>query len=127
MRDPSSGIGEPEPLEYLAHMEDSFLIRTTSLHATSERRGMANPRKAYPVDPRRFSVCERSGRPKWGHTRRLAIRATKITPTDCPFWGTIARSPLTYLPGYAGLHYRKPAVRLRPPSQRDSESCHSEP
>jgi len=35
---------------YLAHLEDSFLVRTVSINTTSERQRMSNPRKAYPVD-----------------------------------------------------------------------------
>ncbi|MBN1396812.1 MAG: ATP-binding protein [Bacteroidetes bacterium] len=36
--------------EYLAHLEDAFLIRSLSIAAESERKRMVNPRKVYPID-----------------------------------------------------------------------------
>jgi len=59
--------------EYLAHLEDAFLIRTLSLHTSSERQRMVNPRKAYPVDPGLIPIYERSGRPNWGHALETAV------------------------------------------------------
>ena len=54
-------------------MEDAFLIRTLSLHTSSERQRMVNPRKAYPVDPGLIPIYERSGRPNWGHALETAV------------------------------------------------------
>ena len=34
----------------------AFLVRTVSIAAESERRRKANPRKAYPIDPRLIEV-----------------------------------------------------------------------
>ena len=59
--------------EYLAHLEDAFLVRTLWLHTTSERQRMVNPRKAYPVDPGLIPIYERSGRPNWGHALESAV------------------------------------------------------
>jgi hypothetical protein len=59
--------------EYLTHLEDAFLIRTLSLHTSSERQRMVNPRKAYPVDPGLIPIYERSGRPNWGHALETAV------------------------------------------------------
>lgn len=47
---------------YLDHLQDAFLIRTISMHSHSERQRMANPRKAYPVDPGLIPLYTRAGR-----------------------------------------------------------------
>ena len=44
-------VGKNTLHDYLAHLEDAFLVRTVSLHTASERQRMVNPRKAYPIDP----------------------------------------------------------------------------
>jgi len=54
-------------------VEDAFLIRTLSLHTSSERQRMVNPRKAYPVDPGLIPIYERSDRPNWGHALETAV------------------------------------------------------
>jgi hypothetical protein len=59
--------------EHLAHQEDAFLIRSLSLHTSSERQRMVNPRKAYPVDSGLIPIYERSGRPNWGHALETAV------------------------------------------------------
>lgn len=58
---------------FLAHLEDAFLIRTTSLLAASERQRMVNPRKAYPIDPGLIPVYERTGRENLGHAFETAV------------------------------------------------------
>jgi len=58
---------------YLAHLEDTFLIRTVSLHTASERQRMVNPRKAYPVDPGLIPLYERTGRGNLGHALETAV------------------------------------------------------
>ena len=58
---------------FLAHLEDAFLIRTTSLHTASERQRMVNPRKAYPIDPGLIPIYERTGRPNLGHALETAV------------------------------------------------------
>jgi len=58
---------------FLAHFEDAFLIRTTSLLTASERQRMVNPRKAYPIDPGLIPVYERVGRANLGHALETAV------------------------------------------------------
>lgn len=58
---------------YLAHLEDAFLVRTVSLHTSSERQRMVNPRKAYPVDPGLIPLYERTGRSNLGHALETAV------------------------------------------------------
>jgi len=58
---------------FLSYTEDAFLVRTVSIAAESERRRMANPRKAYPVDPGLIPVFDRSGRANLGHALETAV------------------------------------------------------
>ena len=58
---------------FLAHFEDAFLIRTTSLHTASERQRMVSPRKAYPIDHGLIPLYERSGRANAGHALETAV------------------------------------------------------
>ena len=58
---------------FLAHFEDAFLIRTTSLHTASERQRMVNPRKAYPIDPGLIPIYEHAGRANLGHALENAV------------------------------------------------------
>ena len=57
----------------LMHLEDSFLIRTVSIHSASERQRMVNPRKAYPIDPGLIPVYERSGRLNLGQALETVV------------------------------------------------------
>ncbi len=59
--------------EYLAHLEDAFLVRTVAMHSASERQRMVNPRKAYPVDPGLIALFERSGRAHQGRALETAV------------------------------------------------------
>jgi predicted AAA+ superfamily ATPase len=58
---------------YLGHLEDAFLVRTVGIAAESERRRMANPRKAYPVDPGLIPMFDRSGKANLGHALETAV------------------------------------------------------
>ncbi|MCX6866590.1 MAG: ATP-binding protein [Verrucomicrobia bacterium] len=58
---------------FLAHFEDAFLIRTTSLLTSSERQRMVNPRKAYPIDSGLIPIYERTGRANIGHALENAV------------------------------------------------------
>ncbi|MBI4527974.1 MAG: ATP-binding protein [Deltaproteobacteria bacterium] len=49
-------------------------MRTVWVEATSERRRMVNPRKAYPVDPGLIPVFDRSGRANLGRAVETAVR-----------------------------------------------------
>jgi predicted AAA+ superfamily ATPase len=66
-------VGKNTLHEYLAHIEDAFLVRTVSLHTASERQRMVNPRKAYPVDPGLIPVYERAGRENLGRALETAV------------------------------------------------------
>ena len=59
--------------DYLAHLEDAFLLRTVAMHSASERQRMVNPRKAYPVDPGLIALFERSGRTHHGRALETAV------------------------------------------------------
>lgn len=59
--------------EYLAYLEDAFLIRTVSVATGSERRRMVNPRKVYPVDPGLIPMFESVGRANIGHSLETCI------------------------------------------------------
>ncbi len=58
---------------FVAYLEDAFLIRTASIATESERRRMANPRKAYPIDPGLIAVFDRSGRANLGHALETTV------------------------------------------------------
>ena len=66
-------VGKDTLHEYLAYLEDAFLIRTVALHSASERQRMVNPRKAYPVDSGLISLFERSGREQRGRALETAV------------------------------------------------------
>lgn len=46
LRSQGVAVGKDTLHDYLAHLEDAFLIRTVALHSASERQRMVNPRKA---------------------------------------------------------------------------------
>ena len=73
LRSQGLSVGKDTLHDYLAHLEDAFLVRTVSLHSTSERQRMVNPRKAYPVDPGLIALFERSGREQRGRALETAI------------------------------------------------------
>lgn len=58
---------------YLDHLEDAFLIRTISMHSHSERQRMANPRKAYPIDPGLIPLYARLGREHEGRALETMV------------------------------------------------------
>ena len=66
-------VGKNTLHEYLAYLEDAFLIRTVPLHTASERQRMVNPRKAYPVDPGLIPLYERTGRTNAGHALETVV------------------------------------------------------
>ena len=66
-------VGKNTLHDYLAHLEDAFLVRTVSLHTASERQRMVNPRKAYPIDPGLISLYDRTGRANLGHALETVI------------------------------------------------------
>jgi predicted AAA+ superfamily ATPase len=73
LRSQGISVGKDTLHAYLGHLEDTFLVRTVSLHTASERQRMVNPRKAYPVDPGLIPVYERTGRPNLGHALETVV------------------------------------------------------
>lgn len=73
LRSQGVSVGKDTLHEYLAHLEDAFLVRTVAMHSASERQRMVNPRKAYPVDPGLIALFERSGRMHQGRALETAI------------------------------------------------------
>ena len=59
--------------QFLAYLEDCFLVRIVWMESTSERQRMVNPRKAYPVDPGLIRVFDRTGRANLGHALETAV------------------------------------------------------
>ncbi len=59
--------------QFLAYLEDCFLVRTVWMEAASERQRMVNPRKVYPVDPALIPLFDRTGRPNIGHLLETAV------------------------------------------------------
>ena len=66
-------IGKDSLHAFLAHFEDAFLVRTTSLFTASERQRMVNPRKAYPIDPGLIPIYDRTERANTGHALETAV------------------------------------------------------
>ena len=75
-------VGKNTLHEYLAFLEDAFLIRTVSLHTPSERQRMVSPRKAYPVDPGIIPLYERAGRQNVGRSLETAV-LTELERRGC--------------------------------------------
>jgi len=59
--------------QYLSYLEDTFLIRTISILAGSERQRMVNPRKVYPIDPGLIPLFDRTGRANVGHSLETCV------------------------------------------------------
>ncbi|MBA2564332.1 MAG: ATP-binding protein [Gemmatimonadetes bacterium] len=73
LRSQGVSVGKDTLHQYLAHLEDAFLVRTVAMHSASERQRMVNPRKAYPVDPGLIALFERSGRTHHGRALETAV------------------------------------------------------
>src|SRR5205085_12597773 len=56
-----------------AHVIDSYLVSTVSLHTPSERQRNSNPRKVYPADPGLIHAFDVSGRANLGHALETAV------------------------------------------------------
>ena len=59
--------------EYLAHLEDAFLLHTVPVATDSEKRRQVNPRKVYPADPALIPVFDRSGKANTGHALESVV------------------------------------------------------
>ncbi|MBI4881894.1 MAG: ATP-binding protein [Planctomycetes bacterium] len=73
LRSLGQAVGKDTLHQYLAHLEDAFLIRTVAMHSASERQRMVNPRKAYPVDPGLIALFEQPGRTHHGRALETAV------------------------------------------------------
>lgn len=73
LRSQGVSVGKDTLHDYLAHLEDAFLVRTVAMHSASERQRMVNPRKAYPVDPGLIALFERSGRSHQGRALETVV------------------------------------------------------
>jgi uncharacterized protein len=59
--------------EYLAHLEDTFLITSLAIATESERRRQVNPRKSYPVDTGLSALFDPVGKPNTGHALETVV------------------------------------------------------
>ena len=59
--------------EYLAFLEDAFLIRSVSISSASEKRRMVNPRKVYPIDMGLIPLFDPSGKLNIGHALETCV------------------------------------------------------
>jgi predicted AAA+ superfamily ATPase len=59
--------------EFLAHLEDAFLLQTIPVATDSEKRRQVNPRKVYPADPALIPVFDRSGKANTGHALESVV------------------------------------------------------
>jgi hypothetical protein len=66
-------VGKDTLHDYLAHLQDAFLVRVLEMHSTSERQRMVNPRKPYPIDPGLIPLYERPGREQRGRALETAV------------------------------------------------------
>ncbi|HEY0464544.1 MAG TPA: ATP-binding protein, partial [Polyangiaceae bacterium] len=66
-------VGKDSVHALLAHLVDSFLVSTVSLHSASERQRNSNPRKLYPADPALIHAFDTTGRTNLGHALETAV------------------------------------------------------
>ena len=66
-------IGKERLHEYLAHLEDTFLVTSISVAAESERRRQVNPRKIYPVDTGLMALFDAADKPNTGHALETIV------------------------------------------------------
>lgn len=66
-------VGKDTLYEYLAHLEDSFLLFTMPVASSSARVRQVNPRKCYPVDPALSSAVSFRASGDLGHLLETAV------------------------------------------------------
>lgn len=59
--------------QYLAHLEDAFLVHNLRLASDSVRQTEVNPRKTYPADMGLIPLFDRSGKANIGHALETAV------------------------------------------------------
>jgi uncharacterized protein len=73
LRSQGVSVGKDTLHQYLAHLQDAFLVRVLDMHSASERQRMSNPRKPYPIDPGLIPLYERPGREQRGRALETAV------------------------------------------------------
>jgi uncharacterized protein len=66
-------VGKERLHEYLAHLEDTFLVTSISIATDSERRRQVNARKIYPADTGLMALFDPSGKPNTGHALETIV------------------------------------------------------
>jgi predicted AAA+ superfamily ATPase len=66
-------VGREHLYEFLAHLEDAFLLHTIPVATDSEKRRQVNPRKVYPADTGLIPVFDRSGKLNTGHALETVV------------------------------------------------------
>jgi uncharacterized protein len=66
-------VGKERLHEYLAHLEDTFLLTSITIASESERRRQVNPRKSYPVDTGLSALFDPAGKPNTGHALETVV------------------------------------------------------
>lgn len=66
-------VGRETLYQFLAHLEDAFLLQVVSVATDSEKRRQVNARKIYPVDPAVGPVFDRSRKQNLGHALEVAV------------------------------------------------------
>ena len=66
-------VGKDTLYEYLAHLEDSFLLHTMTVASPSARVRQVNPRKCYPADPALSAALSFRASGDIGHLLETAI------------------------------------------------------
>jgi uncharacterized protein len=66
-------VGKDTLYEYLAHLEDSFLLFTTAIASPSARVRQVNPRKCYPIDPGLAAAVSFRASADTGHLLESAV------------------------------------------------------
>lgn len=66
-------VGKERLHEYLAHLEDTFLVTSIHIASESERRRQVNPRKSYPVDTGLSALFDPPGKPNTGHALETVV------------------------------------------------------
>ncbi len=66
-------IGKERLYEYLAHLEDTFLLTSICIATESERRRQVNPRKIYPADTGLMALFDAIDQPNTGHALETIV------------------------------------------------------
>jgi predicted AAA+ superfamily ATPase len=66
-------VGKDTLYEYLAHLEDSFLLFTVAVASSSARVRQSNPRKCYPIDPALAAAVSFRASGDFGHLLETVV------------------------------------------------------